>query len=470
MNAMRVVFATAEFAPLAAVGGLAAASAGLVRSLRSQGVDVELVLPDYRAEPLVDESATQLEVPAWAGPARLRSGSHRSTGPVHLVSVPGIARPHPYVDLNGVGWPDNDARFLAFSAAVVALADRLEADVVHLNDWHTAAATAWLRGRRPSVLSIHNLAYQGTTSALWLERFGANATAFEWFGSANPLKGGLLLADALVAVSPSYAAEICTPAGGFGLDRILTERGVDLVGILNGIDTDIWNPACDDALTRHYRAGEPPARFKNPVRKALAESLGLRGDEAGPLAVMVTRLTEQKGLDLVLPLLDYLDTLPLRLAVLGSGDAELAGSLTAAAAADPGRVAFIRSFDEVLAHRLFAGADLLLMPSRFEPCGLTQMQALRYGTLPVATAVGGLRDTVVDLDADPENGNGWLARSADPLAVLDALHRAVRGWSNRSRRQAAQQRGMARDWSWHAPASQYANLYRSIVAAQPRVR
>lgn len=460
MGGVHVLFATAEFAPVASVGGLAAAAAGLVHELRRQGVTVDVVMPDYGGVVLADESTSDLvDVPDWAMPASVRSGVHATAGALHLVTVPGMARPHPYVRPDGTGWPDNDARFLGFSMAVAALARRWAPDVLHLNDWHTAAALADTPPSLPSVVSIHNLAYQGTTEAAWLGRIGHRAAAYERYGACNPLSGGLLLADGIVAVSPHYAREILEPAHGYGLDGVLVHRRDALVGILNGIDTDVWDPATDPLLVANYARVDDAARAAN--RAAVRERMGLP-DSPAPLLVVVTRLVEQKGIDLALPLVPLLDRLPAQLAVLGSGEAALAAALREAATARPDTVGFVEGYDEALSHRMFAGGDLLLMPSRFEPCGLAQMQAMRYGCLPVVTAVGGLVDTVVDVDDDPKRGTGWAAARVDPVDLVDAVHRAVRGWRQARVRKGAQARGMAVDWSWRDPARRHTDLYERV--------
>jgi starch synthase len=456
---VRVLFATAELSPVAAVGGLAQAAAGLVRELRTQGIEVEVALPDYTGDALGGEELVELGVPAWAAPATARRGEHPDFGQLTLVSVPGIDRPHPYHDAHGAGWPDNDARFIAFSVAVAALARATGPEVVHLNDWHTSAAAAGVHGEIPIVLSVHNLAYQGRTGPEWLARLAPNAAAYAADGDCNPLAGAIALADLVVMVSPTYREEVLRPESGAGLDSLLRQRGDAVVGILNGIDEEIWNPATDPHLPAPFRVEDLSG--KALARSALLARLGLP-EQSTPLAVAVTRLADQKGVDLVLPFVPELDALGLQVAILGSGDALLAAELDAAAAGHPESLAFVEGYDESLSHLLIGGGDLLLMPSRFEPCGLTQMQAMRYGTLPVVTDVGGLRDTVSDLDEDPEGGTGWRAATVDTEGVRDALARAVRGWSNPVIREAAQQRGMSTDWSWSNPAASYVELYRSI--------
>jgi starch synthase len=455
---MRVLFAAAELTPVAAVGGLAQAAAGIVHELRRQGVEVDVVLPDYGDAELSGEEVRPLDVPGWAAPARARRGVHADAGRLHLVSVPGMARPHPYLQADGTGWSDNDARFFAFSAAVAALREVLAPDVLHLNDWHTAAVAA-LDPTPPTVLSIHNLAYQGAADASWLERLGP---APAWDGACNPLAGGIRLADRIVVVSPTYREEILRPELGCGLDGLLRTRTEVLHGIRNGIDTDVWNPLRDPFLPVPF--GPDDLGPKRAARDVLRARLGLPVRK-GPLVVSVTRLTPQKGIDLLLPILSRLEELPVQLAILGTGDAALAAELRAAAAARPATLAFVDAYDEALAHLLFAGGDLLVMPSRFEPCGLTQMQAMRYGTLPVVTDVGGLHDTVVDLEAHPSTGTGWKASSAGTEALLEALTRAARGWREQHARVAAQRRAMTADWSWREPAARHVELYRSLAEA-----
>lgn len=459
---MKVLFATAELSPLVRVGGLAAAAAGLVDELRRMGLDVEVALPDYQGWALQDEEVVELDVPEWAAPARARRGRTAEGLDVTLVDVPAIARPHPYLQPNGEGWYDNDERFFRFSVAVAALARARRPDVLHLNDWHTGSALAHLDpGKRPpTMLTIHTLGYQGRANGGWLRAFPYERDAFEYLGDVNPLAGAIRLADVVVTVSPTYAREIVTPEGGFGLDGFLGDRGSRLVGIRNGIDAEAWDPSSDPHLPATYGPGDLGG--KDECRAALREELGLP-ELPGPLAVVVTRLAEQKGVDLLLPLLPLLDRLPGQVAVLGDGDAHLAEALERAAAANPQRVAFRRGYDEALAHRLFAGGDLFLMPSRFEPCGLAQMQAMRYGTIPVVTDVGGLHDTVVDIDSEPTRGTGVTAAHPTSLDLLDAWHRAARAQWNRPRRDAMRRRGMTADWSWREPAQAHVDWYERIT-------
>ena len=456
-----MLFASAEFSPLARVGGLAAAAAGLVAELRRQDVDVQVVLPDYFATKLQHQTVEQLTVPDWAGPASARTGTLPGVGKITLIDAFGVVKSHPYLQPDGHGWPDNDRRFMAFSAALAALTTSVAPDVLHLNDWHTCAALGHLATAPPTMLTIHTLGYQGRTNPGWLKTLPHHVAAFEQWGDCNPLLGGIRLADVVVAVSPNYAAEITTPQGGFGLDGSLREKGDRLVGILNGIDTGEWDPQTDRHLPITY--GSTDVATKATIRADVMARHGL-ADGGGPLLTMVTRLAEQKGVDLLLPVTPFLQRLGASLIVLGDGEQGLADALTAAAAARPLQVAFVRGYDEALAHQLFAAADVFTMPSRFEPCGLAQMQSMRYGTLPLVTDVGGLHDTVIDIDDAPSRGTGVVVPDASSVALMDGLHRMVKAYSQPRRRAAMQRRGMAIDWSWQRPAAAHIDWYRRLVA------
>lgn len=462
MAAPRTLFASAELAPISRVGGLAEAASGLVRQLRSDGLDVDVVLPDFGGVELADEQVEHLDVPYWAGPAQVRRGVHDDVGPVALVSTAGMRKPHPYIDASGEGWPDNDLRFFGFSAAIAALADRTSPDVIHLNDWHTAATAGFLSSDIPIVLTIHTLGHQGTAGAWWLGQLRRHVAAFEWFGSCNPLLGAVRLADRIIAVSPTYAREIMTPQFGCGLEGDLARRGDALVGIRNGIDVGQWDPATDPYIARQYTA-DTVSRNKPANRRALLERVGLVAGADEPVFGVVSRLVDQKGIDLLLECVHYLGNLRAKLVVLGSGDAGLADGLRWAAATFPDHVAFVDGYDATLAHQIFAGADLFVMPSRFEPCGLAQMQAMAYGTLPVVTDLGGLHDTVIDADTDPEHGTGIVAPWPTGAALADAFHRGAALWRNRTRRARARANGMAPDWSWAGPAAEHVAIYRELV-------
>ena len=457
----RVLFATAELSPVARVGGLAEAAAGLTTALAHAGVDIEVVLPDYGNRPLDGETVVDLDVPAWVGEARARRGIDASGRAITLVQAPTIARPHPYLDpATGVGWTDNDHRFAAFSAGVAALTKIREPDVLHLNDWHTSLVLGMLDTPPPTVLTIHTIAYQGITSDAWLQRLDAHPDAFDWFGGTNPLAGAIALADRVIAVSPTYAREIVTPELGVGLHHRLAALGSRLVGIRNGIDTATWDPSHDPHLAARYAATAPAA--KSDCRAALLGELGWT-DDGAPIVGMVTRLVEQKGVDIALDASRFLAHVPARLVVLGAGDKSLAEQARRDAELAPDRIAFVEGYDDAFGHRIFAGSDLFLMPSRFEPCGLAQMQAMAYGTVPVTTDVGGLHDTVIDDDRERGRGNGFVSQSIDSPGIVDALHRAARAIKQPARRKALQRRGMTADWSWAHPAAEHIALYGDML-------
>ncbi len=458
---MRILFASAELAPYVKVGGLGDFTAGLVRSLRSQGLEVDVLLPDYGGMPFTLESVYSLDMPGWSVPVELRHGRIDDFA-VTLVSAPGLSRPHPYLDSAGVGWDDNDRRFFTFSAAIAAWAEQTNPDVLHLNDWHTSPTLGLLANPTPSLLTIHNLAYQGITDNDWLEVFARRSEAYEWFGATNPLTGGIALADRIVTVSPTFAIESLQPETSFGLAAPLAARGDAFKGILNGIDTDVWDPENDPYMGLTYN--EEMVGPKREMRRRLMAELGW-DENNEPLIGMVTRLTGQKGVDIALDLVNLLDVIGARMVLLGSGERDLALAANQAAA-NSERFVFHEGYDEGLSHRIFGGCDLYLMPSRFEPAGLTQMQAMRYGTIPVVTDVGGLHDTVIDADEDPDLGTGFVAAEVSSISMADALHRAVKAWRSTKRRGDIRRRGMSIDWSWAVPAALYVDEYQAISSAR----
>jgi starch synthase len=335
-----------------------------------------------------------------------------------------------------------------------------DATVVHLNDWHTAAALAIAWKHPPTAFTIHTLAYQGWAGGHWLARMPHHYAAFECFGEVNPVAGAIQVADRVIAVSPNYADEIRRPESGMGLDHLLNGLGDRLVGIRNGIDTTIWNPETDSHIAADFTASDLAG--KEACRTDLISEAAWE-DDGTPVVGIVTRLVDQKGIDLVLDAVRFAPTVPFRLVMLGSGDQSLADWARWSAANWPDHVYFADGYDQTLAHKIFAGSDLLLMPSRFEPCGLAQMQAMAYGTIPVVTDVGGLHDTVIDADADRANGTGFHAATIDVPGIVDALHRGVRAWRHKQRRQAIQRREMQADWSWDHPAAQHISLYEEMA-------
>ena len=500
---MKILFATSELAPWVKTGGLADVAAALpaaLHSLHAKHADIRVLVPNYPALKAAFPDAPMVAaIPALDGlghGAALRKAVAPNGMTLYLLECDVyFDRPgNPYLGPDGHDWIDNALRFglLARVASLLAGSespDNLIAwqpDILHCNDWQTALAPAYLHyrpqhqsqhgPRARTVLTIHNLAFQGLFGrdllpALGLPEHAWSMHGVEYHGYLSFLKGGLQHADAITTVSPSYAREIQTPAEGMGLDGLLRHRADHLHGIINGIDMTEWNPATDHHIAAHYSAKTLAAKHHNS--QALREEMGLvplatsGSGDARPLIGIVSRLTHQKGLDLIPPLIDALSSrhasLPAQFAVLGSGDKGLEAAYRTLAARFPGQFAVRFAFDEGLAHRIEAGADLFLMPSRFEPCGLNQMYSLRYGTPPIVRATGGLADTVVDA-SDQKHGTGFVFGAASLEALLPAVERAIALWHDRNRFSALQKRAMAADFSWAAPAASYISLYRSLLA------
>jgi starch synthase len=459
---LSVMFATAEFDPLVKIGGLGEATAGLVASLRTLDIDVEVVLPDYGSLPADKVGAPlPLPMPDWAGEVSAQCVVSRATGiPVTLISAPILKRPHPYGDPDtGAGYGDNDVRFMTFAAAIASLAALRQPDLVHLNDWHTAAVPTFLDDRFPTVLTIHNAAHHGTCDAGWLDVLGDHGHHYRTADACNPLAGGIATADKIVAVSPTYAKEIRSHLAS-GLEARLRDRGDALIGIRNGIDIEHWHPATNPHLPEPFTAHD--LHGKEICRKGLIAKTTLDDDDT-PIVAIVSRFAHQKGIDIFLDLAEFLPTLGARIVMIGEGESDLVARAARVAGGYPNRVHFFARYQEALANLIVAGADLLLVPSRFEPCGLTQMQAMTCGTLPIATAVGGLKDTVIDADRDPQCGNGFVAATPNHLDVLDAIHRGVRAVNDQYRHREIRQRAMSHDWSWDQSARDYLAVYRSTI-------
>lgn len=484
---LRVLHAAAECFPLAKTGGLGDVAAALPAALRALGCDARVALPAYRGvaqslgrvEPLSSLEINGIAYTVLGG--RLADGL-----PVYLFDAPPLfdRAGGPYADQAQQPYADNALRFGTFSAALAAFvaqgAAGFDPQILHLHDWQTALAAPWLAAspRRPALIfTIHNLAYQGqfdraTFEALGLPPAWWSPEALEFWGGFSCMKGGLNYADLITTVSPNYAREIQTPAFGCGLDGLLATRADRLIGIVNGIDTAIWNPATDPHLVRHYDSRTVEAG-KHANRLAVSSTLGLTPptrDQELPLIVFIGRLADQKGADLLLAAQDDLMRLPLQLAVLASGDPKLEAAFQDwAKRAPPGRLALRLAHDEVLAHQLTAAADLLVMPSRFEPCGLNQMYAQRYGAIPVAHRTGGLADTVVDAgvgsSAEP-GGSGVLFDHADVGGLLWGLRRGLEICSDQPLRDRLRLQGMARDFSWSASARQYRESYTRVLSSR----
>jgi starch synthase len=475
---MRVLFAASECWPLIKTGGLADVAYALPLALTRLGADLRIVLPAYRG--LLDK----LEQAQPIGRLDIRG---QSFGVIEA-QLPGtplklwlIDAPYlyaregdPYRDVHGRDFGDNAWRFGCFSEAVYRLgmgAVGWQPDVVHANDWQTGPALSWLstEARRPhTVFTIHNIAYQGWFGREAFDFLGLPQSLWtieglEMYGGFSFMKGGLTAADVITTVSPTYAREIQTRDYGYGLDPVLRWRAQRLVGIANGIDMEAWDPASDPLLARRYSAASL-RQGKNANRRELQQELGLTPDVDAPLIGVVTRLAEQKGSDLILGALDQLMyTHPtLQFALLASGDRAQEQAWREAAARYPQRIGVQLRYDERMAHRIEAGADIFLMPSRFEPCGLNQMYSQRYGTVPVVRRTGGLADTVIN--ATPEtiadgSATGVMFDHADVGGVLYGVNRALELRRESAIWKAMQLAGMASDFSWERAAAEYLRLY-----------
>ena len=477
---MKVLSVASEAFPLIKTGGLADVAGALPLALRAQDVDVRTLLPAY---PAVKEMLSQATVALayddlFGGPARVLADrvdglDLLAVDAPHLYDRPGNI----YLGPDGLDWPDNAQRFAALARVgadigLGAIADFNPA-VVHAHDWQAALAPAYLhfsdRPRPRTIVTIHNLAFQGhfplsVFGALGLPDSALSLDGVEYFGGVGYLKAGLRLADAITTVSPTYAREIMTPEFGMALDGLLRSRAAVVHGILNGIDDKVWNPATDSALVQTYNALRIDMRARN--KTALQNKLGLRPGLDPPLVGVVSRLSDQKGLDLLLHALPSFIARGGQLALLGSGEPSLQEGFAAAASAWRGAVGCVFGYDEKLAHLIQGGADFVVVPSRFEPCGLTQLCALRYGAPPIVSRVGGLADTVIDANeaacsAGVATGFQFSPPSVEGLSY--ALERAVDLMGNPSAMRRVRLNGMRADVSWRGPAERYAALYRSLV-------
>jgi len=473
--ALRIAQLSSEVVPFAKTGGLADVLGALPPALAALGHRVCVVTPAHRPslrDPVPGKPAG--EVAALGMRASVYRVEHRGVDVLLLDSPQLYARPALYSLPDG-DFPDNPIRFAFFArAALAAVAAWGGADVVHAHDWQAALAPLLLRSddavrrrlrRACSLLTIHNLAYQGAFPPWVLAACDLPPGLFtieglEFYGKVSFLKGGLVSADAITTVSPTYAREILTPEFGCGLEGVLAARSSVLSGIVNGLDLEIWDPATDASLPAPFTAATVEAG-KGAARAALAAELGL--DPAGaPLAGMVSRLAEQKGADVLAAALDEIVALGYNLVVLGTGERRYEETMAAAEQAHPGRIRVLLKFDERLAHLIYAASDVFLMPSRYEPCGLGQMIAMRYGSLPVVHRTGGLADTVTDA-ADAE-GTGFVHDELTPAALVEALERARAAIADPEALAALRRRAMARDFSWDASARQYVELYRKLLA------
>jgi starch synthase len=483
MVSMRVLSVASEIFPLVKTGGLADVTGALPGALAREGVKIRSLIPGYPAATGAISRARTVHIEAdlFGGEARVLAA--RESGlDLLVIDAPHLyARPgNPYLGPDGRDWPDNVVRFAALARIAADIGGGAlkgyVPDVVHSHDWQAGLAPAYLHyrgGSRPgTVMTAHNLAFSGRAPREFLTQLGLPPQSYavegvEFHGTISLLKAGLWFADRITTVSPTYSEEIRTEAAGMGFDGLLRARAGVLSGILNGIDTEVWNPASDPVIEARYDRTTLARRAGN--KSALQARMGLPRDAAAPLLGVISRLTWQKGMDMLLACLPVLRAVGAQLALVGTGDPEFEAGFRTAATAEPDWVHCVIGYDEALAHMMQAGVDALLVPSRFEPCGLTQLCALRYGAVPVVARVGGLADTVIDanaaaLAAGVATGVQFASITAPALEV--ALRRTVALYRDPPTWHALQQNGMAADFSWRRPASQYAALYRELAAAR----
>jgi starch synthase len=491
---MRIVVASSEAVPFSKTGGLADVASALADSLAGLGHSVWLVTPHYPQIHAQNRSSNGIAIEPTGIQLEVPIGTRHVTGGVRRARLPGSAVTYFLIDqpgyfdrpglyqVNGADFRDNCERFVFFSRAVLALSQqlRLRPDVVHANDWQTGLLPALLaiEGRQPdtfettaSIFTIHNMAFQGMFWHWDMLLTGLDWSYFNWkqmefYNQLSLLKTGIAFADALTTVSPTYAREIQTPEFGYGLDGVLRSRREDLVGILNGVDTKIWNPQIDPALPAKYSIADVE-EGKRACKRQLQAEFGLPVRDEAPLLAVVSRLTDQKGLDLIVQGAETLLTRDLQLCVLGSGEAKYQDWLVELSRRLPEKVAIRIGFDEPLAHRIEAGADLFLMPSRFEPCGLNQMYSLLYGTVPLVRSVGGLADSVVDASsANLAHGTatGFSFSGYSAAELVTTIDRALALFSDKPEWLRLVRSGMNQDWSWRRSALQYIRVYERAVA------
>ncbi|MDN4999390.1 glycogen synthase GlgA [Bradyrhizobium sp. GCM10027634] len=481
MTPVRVLAVASEVYPIVKTGGLADVAGALPIALKGHGVEMRTLMPGYPDVMRLLSGAD--EIRRWpdyfGGPGRLLAGS-RDGLDLFVLDVPHLyARPgNPYITAEGVDWPDNGVRFAALSRVAAdighGLVPAFVPDVVHAHDWQAGLAPAYLHydgGARPAtVMTIHNMAYQGKFARELAGSIGLPHDAtfdvhgLEYFGGISFLKAGLQLADRITTVSPTYAHEIQSDEGGMGLGGLLRERASVLSGILNGIDVEVWNPQTDPHIA--YRFSPEELVFRAANKAVLQQQFNLDSSDEAPLLGVISRLSWQKGLDLLLEAIPTILDQGMQLALLGSGDRDLQDRYQAAARANPGRIGVMIGYDEVLAHLIQAGSDALLVPSRFEPCGLTQLCALRYGAIPIVSRVGGLEDTIVDIGETGHDATGFKFGPVTADALAGTLRRANAAFHDKPTWRQLQRSGLATDVSWRNRAGEYAALYRGLMESR----
>jgi len=481
---MNILFASSEAHPLIKTGGLADVAGSLPRAIRNLQHDIRVIIPAYQSVLKQPEKFTLVAHLALEGvsqPVRILAGRlPGSTITLYLVDSPQhFDRPgNPYTMKQGAVWPDNAERFTTFCRAIEALSMDAagldwQPDIVHCNDWQTGLVPPMLARHLPrpaNLFTIHNLAYQGLYDWVDFTRLKLPADfwsmeAMEFHNQFSFIKGGLVYADWITTVSPTYAKEIQTSEFGYGLEGLISHRTDTLTGIVNGVDYSVWNPGRDLHIPVTFNARSLTHKIEN--KRALQEHFGLPVDESVPLFATISRLVEQKGIDLILDIVPELVIQKAQLIVLGSGDARIEAGILAAVKAYPKSVAAHIGYDESLSHHIEAGADMFLMPSRFEPCGLNQIYSQRYGTIPIVRRTGGLADTVTDTTPETlasKTATGFCFDAATSSALLESVQRALGYYRQPDIWQQLVCTGMKQDFSWKRSAQQYIKLYETIIA------
>ncbi|MBI2883359.1 MAG: glycogen synthase GlgA [Candidatus Methylomirabilis oxyfera] len=478
---MKILCAASEAAPFAHTGGLGDVAGALPKALGRLGHDVRLIMPLYQAVDVQRHRlrivASGLSVPTASGPQAvdLLEGNLSGGVPVYFIRHdPSFHRAGLYQTPSAEDYPDNAERFAMFCRAALEVCRQIDfqPEVLHAHDWQTALLPVYLKTtlsgdpffqRTATVFTIHNLGYQGlfppeVLPRLMLPRALFTPAGLEFYGKGNLLKGGLLFADLLTTVSRRYSQEIRTAEQGFGLDGVLRERQTDLFGVLNGIDPEEWNPACDPHIAAHYTVVDLAGKAR--CKADLQHRLKLPVRATVPLLAVISRLAGQKGLDLLYAILETLMALNVQLVLLGSGEKPLEAAFREAAAKQPSKLVVRIGFDIPLSHQIEAGADLFLMPSRYEPCGLNQMYSLVYGTIPVVHATGGLDDTIVQFDPGTGQGNGFRFEDATADAFLQAIRQALTLYREKTLWPRLITNAMTADFTWDRSAREYERLYR----------
>lgn len=478
---LKILFVSAEVYPFAKTGGLADVSGALPPALKKLGHDIRVIMPKYpctaKAGRKIQSLKLDLNLSGFNEKGSLFKSELADEVPVYLIKHNGyFNRKHIYGE-PGSDYPDSVERFSFFSQAVLEAVKSLDfkPDIIHCNDWHTGLIPVYLKSlyredpwfaQTKTLFSIHNLGYQGNFPHSHLKATGLDESLFteeglEFYDQISFLKGGLIFSDTLSTVSPTYSQEIQTPDLGFGMQGILQKRSSCLYGILNGVDETVWNPKTDPLIPANY--GTKSLAQKKQCREDLIKTFSLRLNKKTPILCMITRLSQQKGIDLIMEAKDMLDKQDVALVILGTGSDEYESFFQQWSRDRPDNIATALKFDESLGHRILAGSDMLLMPSLYEPCGLTQMYALKYGTVPIVRAVGGLKDSIQEFSDKTGKGTGFKFKAPQTKIFLKSLQKALSCFNQTQTWKKLMLNGMAKDNSWEFAAKQYSRLYQKSL-------